>query len=86
MSDNFYEIADETKELIRMSELRKNMNITDLYLLKIPEAALLFNLSEKTIRAIVASHPKGDFFLTIGNKVMIKRKKFESFLDNQLKL
>lgn len=34
----------------------------------------------------LASHPKGDFYLTIGKKAMIKKHKFEAYIDNQIRL
>lgn len=78
-----YEKLNRNRE---MEEIAASVEIKDKYLLTIQEAALFFNVGEKTLRSIVASHPKGDFYLTIGKKVMIKKVKFESFIDNQIRL
>lgn len=51
------------------------------YSLTIQEASLLFNIGEKTIRSTIDLHPDSDFYLLIGNKHLIKREKFERFLD-----
>lgn len=67
-------------------EIAVTVDIKDKYLLTIQETALLFNVGERTIRGIVASHPKGDFYLMVGKKVMIKKGKFEAFIDNQIRL
>ena len=60
--------------------------LRDLHLLKVSQAAKLFNIGERTIRGLVASHPKGDWFLKNGNRVMIKNKKFADFLDRQYRI
>lgn len=51
------------------------------YLLTIDEAALYFHIGQKRLRQIVAENPCADFLLTIGNRVLIKRKLFEQYID-----
>ena len=51
------------------------------YTLTIQEAAEYFHIGEKKIRKIVEDHADSDFVFTNGNRVMIKRKKFEQFID-----
>ena len=62
------------------------ISIKDLHLLKVSQAAKLFNIGERTIRGLVASHPRGDWYLKNGNRVMIKNKKFAEFLDYQSRI
>lgn len=49
--------------------------------LSVQEAAGLFNIGEKTLRSLVKE--PNDYTLVIGSKVLIKRQKFERWLENQ---
>lgn len=51
------------------------------YLLTIDEAALYFRIGQKRLRQIVSENPNADFLLTNGNRVLIKRKLFEQYID-----
>ncbi len=51
------------------------------YLLTIEEGAVYFHIGEKRLRQVIAENPYGDFYLKNGNKLLIKRKKFEHYLD-----
>ena len=64
----------------------KELYIKDLYLLTVSQAALLFNIGERKIRGLVATHPKGEWYLMNGNKVMIKQKLFAAFIDKQTRI
>ena len=48
----------------------------------IREAAEYFHIGEKKLRQIVEENMDADFLLTSGNRIMIKRKLFEEFLDS----
>lgn len=52
------------------------------YMLTLREAAEYFHIGEKKLRQIVDEHMDADFLLTSGNRIMIKRKRFEEFLDS----
>ena len=52
------------------------------YMLTIREAAEYFHIGEKKLRQIVEENMDADFLLTSGNRIMIKRKRFEEFLDS----
>ena len=78
MNDYF----DDGKE----SSENNEVGIKDLYLLTVSQTAILFNIGEKTIRGLVASHPKGEWYLRNGNRVMIKKKLFAQFLDRQSRI
>ena len=49
--------------------------------LTIEEAAAYFGIGQKKIRSLVQTHENDDFILHVGVKVLIKRKKFENFID-----
>lgn len=51
------------------------------YMLTIREAAEYFHIGEKKMRQLVEEHEDADFVIMNGNRVMIKRKSFEKFLD-----
>lgn len=55
--------------------------IWEKYTLTIREAARYFNIGEKRLRRIVDENPNADFVVMNGNRVMIKRKIFEKYID-----
>lgn len=60
------------------------MNIVPIYekfLLTIKEATEYFGIGEKKLRQMVEEYENCDWFLYNGVKILIKRKKFEQFLD-----
>ena len=60
---------------------QKSIFINEKYNLTIKEAVEYFNIGEKSIRKIVADNPTAEYLLMVGNKVLIKRKLFEQFID-----
>lgn len=52
------------------------------YLLTLREAAEYFHIGEKKMRQIVDENADANFLLESGNRVMIKRKLFEEYLDS----
>ena len=61
--------------------LTRYVNLCDKYTLTIEEAAAYFGIGQKKIRSLVQTHENDDFILHVGVKVLIKRKKFENFID-----
>lgn len=51
------------------------------YMLTLWEAAEYFHIGEKKMRQIVDENMDANFLLTSGNRVMIKRKLFEEYLN-----
>ncbi len=51
------------------------------YTLSIEEAAAYFRIGENKLRQIVSENPNADFVLWNNTRVQIKRKKFESYID-----
>lgn len=55
--------------------------IWEKYALTISEAVQYFNLGDKKLRQLVQEYEDSDFLLHNGNKALIKREKFEEFLN-----
>ena len=51
------------------------------YTMTLEEAAKYFRIGEKKLRELVAENPTADFVLMNGNRIQIKRKLFEKFID-----
>lgn len=60
----------------------KEIPVWEKYALTLREAAEYFHIGEKKMRQIVDDHMGSNFLLESGNRVMIKRKLFEEFLDS----
>ena len=59
---------------------KRGIPVWEKYALTINEASEYFNIGEKKIRFLIDGH--GDIFsIQNGTKMLIKRKKFEEFLD-----
>lgn len=52
------------------------------YALTITEAAEYYHIGENKLRMITEEHPQADFIIMNGNRILLKRQKFEEFLDN----
>lgn len=57
------------------------VQIQDKFCLTIDEAVDYFNIGEKKLRKIVSENLDSDFVIQNGVKFLIKRKRFEDFLD-----
>lgn len=51
------------------------------YTMSLEEAAKYFRIGENKLREVVAQNPTADFILMNGNRIQIKRKLFEQFID-----
>ena len=51
------------------------------YTLTIEEATSYYHIGENKLRRIADEHPEADFIIMNGNRILIKRQKFEEFLD-----
>ena len=52
------------------------------YTMTIEEAAKYFRIGERKLRELVTENPTADFVLRNGNRVQIKRKLFEQYIDS----
>lgn len=56
--------------------------IWEKYTLTIDDAAVYFRIGQRRLRQIAAENPNADFLLSNGNRIQIKRKLFEQFIDS----
>ena len=59
----------------------KEIPYWEKYMLTLREAAEYFHIGEKKMRQIVDDNLDANFLLESGNRIMIKRKLFEEYLD-----
>ena len=55
--------------------------VWERYTLTVEEAAQYFHIGENKLRQIVKDNTDADYILQIGNRILIKRKKFEQYID-----
>ena len=67
-----------------MENMKKQSNVPlwHKYSLTVSEASEYFNIGEKKLRQLVQENDTADFILNNGVKVLIKRIKFEQFIDS----
>ena len=58
------------------------VQIQNKFCLTIDEASAYFNIGEKKLRKLVSDNMNSDFIIQNGVKFLIKRKKFEDFLND----
>ena len=70
-------------EVERLSEqiAESRIPLWQRYTLSIEEAADYYHIGENKLRDMVCRHSLEPFVIVNGNRVLIKRKKFEEFLD-----
>ena len=61
--------------------MENQVQIKDKFCLTIEEASDYFNIGEKKLRQIVTENLYSDFIIQNGVKYLIKRKRFEAFLN-----
>ena len=61
--------------------LNNKIPFWEKYTLTIREAAEYFHIGEKKMRRIVEENIDSDFVVMNGNRIMIKRKCFEQYID-----
>ena len=59
-----------------------DVRICEKYALTVTEAATYFGIGEKKLRSMIADYNHSGLFIQIGVKCMIKRQKFEAFLND----
>ena len=60
---------------------REHVPIESRYALTVEEAAEYFRLGQKKIRCLAEDNPTAGIALQNGNRLLIKRRAFEDFLD-----
>ena len=59
-----------------------HISVTEKYLLTVMESAQYFNIGENKLRNLAAANPNAKWYIKSGNRILIKRKQFEKYLDN----
>ena len=77
ISDIKYEMYGGKKVM----DLNNDVPIWEKYTLTIEEAAKYFRIGESKFRKLVEDNPNADWILMNGNRIQIKRKKFEKLID-----
>ena len=54
---------------------------TNPHTLTVEEAAGYYHIGENKLRSLIDEHPHENFYVMNGNRVLIKRAKFEEYLD-----
>ncbi len=68
---------------MRKNEIRQNtIPVWKRYALTITEAAEYYHIGENKLRMIADEHPEADFIIMNGNRILIKRHRFEEYLDH----
>ena len=52
------------------------------YALTIPEASAYYHIGENKLRMMADEHSESDFIIMNSNRILIKRQKFEQYLDH----
>ena len=58
-----------------------NIPVWEKYILSIEEAAAYFRIGEHKLRNLINENKNADYLLWNGNRVQIKRVKFEKYVD-----
>ena len=68
---------------MKKNEIQQNtIPVWKRYALTITEAAEYYHIGENKLRMIADKHPEADFIIMNGNRILIKRQKFEEYLDH----
>ena len=70
--------ADGTQYFV-MGKIR--IKVWRRYTLTIEEAAGYYHIGEGKLRMLIDQNPHEDFYVMNGNRALIKREKFERYLD-----
>lgn len=62
------------------------VQVKDKFCLTIDEASEYFNIGEKKLRQIVADNINSGFVIQNGVKILIKRRRFEDYLEEMTAL
>lgn len=73
-----------TQEVVAVSSKVEKLDVPiwQRYTMTIDEAAAYFHIGRARLRALVSEDPYAPYILMVGNRVQIKRKLFEEYLDS----
>lgn len=58
-----------------------SIRLSEKYTLSVEEASAYFRIGEKKLYSLCAENPNADFILRNGNRIQIKRRLFEAYID-----
>lgn len=68
---------------MKKNEIQQNtIPVWKRYALTVTEAAEYYHIGENKLRMIADEHLDADFIIMNGNRILIKRQKFEEYLDH----
>ena len=83
INTRIYSIGIVHEKSMKKNEMQQDIiPIWKRYVLTITEAAEYYHIGENKLRMIADEHPETDFIIMNGNRILIKRQKFEEFLDH----
>ena len=74
----------EVRELLEVhdkGQVKNTIPVWRRYTLTIEEAAGYYHIGEGKLRMLIDQNPHEDFYVMNGNRALIKREKFERYLD-----
>ena len=83
INTRIYSIGIVQEKSMKKNEMQQDIiPVWKRYVLTITEAAEYYHIGENKLRMIADEHPEADFIIMNGNRILIKRQKFEEFLDH----
>lgn len=79
--DTYNPESNSAQRPVDREETINDVPLWERYTLTIREAARYFHIGEKKLRQLVQENATADYILMVGNRAMIKRKKFENWID-----
>ncbi len=67
------EIKTQNKQLV--------IPVWERYLMTVLEASEYYHIGENKLRNVIDTHPDAEFLIMNGNRYLIKKKKFEEYLE-----
>ena len=80
------EMVTEAKIPEVITGVRMKLPWWQKYTLTLNEASEYFGIGYKKLNAFVQEHSDADFVLWNGNRALIKRKQFQKYMDEQMKV
>ena len=77
----FTAVAVQRNAACKLCGVALDIPVWRRYTLTIEEAAGYYHIGEGKLRMLIDEHPNEDFYVMNGNRALIKREKFEIYLD-----
>ena len=68
------EIKTQNKQLV--------IPVWERYLMTVLEASEYYHIGENKLRNVIDTHPDAEFLIMNGNRYLIKKRKFEEYLES----